>query len=65
MLEPTTVTVSADALSRVLVALIGPPHRIRELQATRSLHKLGFPNPIDILIEQYNAAAALQENPHG
>lgn len=51
----TKVSVSADALYRILQALTGPGHYIRELQATRSLHTLGHPNPIDILIEDYNA----------
>lgn len=53
-----TITVDASALRQVLAALIGPAHLIRELQATRSLHKLGHPNPIDILLEQFNAQAA-------
>lgn len=55
-----TVTVDGQALRQVLVALVGQPHHIRELQATRSLHKLGYPNPIDILIEQFNAAVGPQ-----
>lgn len=55
-----TVTVDGQALRQVLVALVGQPHHIRELQATRSLHKLGYPNPIDILIEQFNAAVEPQ-----
>lgn len=59
-----TVTVSADALRQVLQALIGPGHHIRELQATRSLHKLGHPNPIETLLEQYNEAAR-QSTPQG
>ena len=53
----STITVSRDALYKVLHALVGPAHHIRELQATRSLHALGHPNPIDILIEQFNACA--------
>lgn len=52
------VTVSADALHQVLQALVGPGHLIRELQATRSLHKLGHPNAIETLIETYQAALA-------
>lgn len=51
----STITVSRDALYKVLHALVGPAHHIRELQATRSLHALGHPNPIDILIEEYKA----------
>lgn len=53
-----TITVNADALYEVLQALVGPGHHIRELQATRSLHKLGHPNPIDTLIEDYEASRA-------
>lgn len=52
-----TVTVDADALYKILQALVGPGHLIRELQFTRSLHKMGHPNPIDILIEEYEADA--------
>jgi hypothetical protein len=52
------VSVDAEALQQVLNALIGPGHHIRELQFTRGLPPLGsLPrNPIDLLIEQYNAA---------
>ncbi len=51
------VTVSASSLRKVLVALSGPDHYIRELQATR-----GFPeNPIDKLITEFNAAVELVE----
>lgn len=59
-----TVTVDGQALRQVLVALTGPGHLIRELQATRSLHTLGHPNPIDILLEQFNAQAEKGEHPH-
>jgi len=50
------VWVDEDALLRVLAALNGPPHHIRELQATRDLETLpGMDkNPIDILIEDLN-----------
>jgi len=47
------ITVSAEALRQVLQALIGPPHHIRELQATMSLP--GDANPIKTLYEEYNA----------
>lgn len=50
-----TVTVAAEPLRQVLQALIGPGHMIRELQATRSLHALTNDNPIEILIQQFNA----------
>lgn len=49
-----TIAVDADALRDVLSALVGPAHHIRELQATRSLHALGHPNPIEKLLEQFN-----------
>lgn len=48
------VLVSAKALHSVLGALVGPSHYIRELQATRSLP--GGNNPINTLIDEYNAA---------
>lgn len=57
----STITVSRDALYKVLHALVGPAHHIRELQATRSLHALGHPNPIDILIEEYKAGGVQSE----
>lgn len=48
------VTVSTDALRQVLQALNGPGHYIRELQVTRNLP--GDSNPINTLIEEFNAA---------
>jgi hypothetical protein len=51
------LSVNADALYQVLQALVGPAHHIRELQATRSLHKLGHTNAIETLLEDYEAAA--------
>lgn len=48
-----TVTVDADALRAVLMALNGPGHHIRELQVTRGPL---FDNPIDKLVDQYNEA---------
>lgn len=47
-----TVTVDADALRQVLEALIGPSYLMSELMAIRGLGD----SPIDILVEQYNAA---------
>ena len=47
------VLVDKDALRRVLEALVGPPHLIRELQVTRG-PLVGDDNPINILIENYN-----------
>lgn len=50
-----TVSVNAKALKQVLQALIGPGHLIREIQMTR--HIPGHPNPINTLVQEYNAAA--------
>lgn len=52
------VTVSADALYRILNALNGPAHHIRELQVTRNIARLPEmePNPINTLVDEYNAA---------
>ena len=50
-----TVTVNANALRSVLIALIGPGHLIRELQATRSIDALtGTENPINQLVREFN-----------
>lgn len=49
------VLVDAEALRQVLDALNGPGHYIRELQVTRNLP--GNNNPINTLVEQYNAFA--------
>ncbi|MDO9252567.1 MAG: hypothetical protein Q7U48_13590 [Hydrogenophaga sp.] len=52
-----TVTVDAQALRDVLSALTGPGHIIREMLATRSLPPgIAMPNPINILIEDFNKA---------
>lgn len=53
MTDGLKVQVSAKALHRVLGALVGPSHYIRELQATRNLPG---ENPINTLIDEYNAA---------
>lgn len=50
-----SVTVDGKALRQLLEALIGPSHLIRELQSTRNLHTMGYPNPIEILRDQFNA----------
>lgn len=47
------ISVSTDTLRRVLEALSGPPHLIRELQATRG-PLVGDDNPINLLIKEYN-----------
>jgi hypothetical protein len=49
-----TVTVNAVALRRVLEALNGPGHYIRELQATRARGELFADNPIDVLVDDFN-----------
>lgn len=51
---PTMVSVNAAALREILIAVTGPAHHIRELQVTRGLPMVD--NPIDILINDYNAA---------
>ena len=50
------VTVSADALRQLLEALNGPGYLIRELQYTRNI-PIGEPNPIDVLVGEYNRQA--------
>jgi hypothetical protein len=57
------VTVDRAALRRVLQALVGNPHEIRELQATREPASLFRDNPINILIEQYNARLTDEAQP--
>ncbi len=52
------VTVDAGALREVLQALVSEGFAIRELQSTRSLHKMGHPNAIETLVEQFNAWTA-------
>ena len=47
------LSISAEPLRRVLEALNGPPHLIRELQATRG-PLVGDDNPINIIIEEFN-----------
>lgn len=47
----THISVDADSLRRILLALNGPGHYIRELQATRGPL---FSNPIDKLAAQYD-----------
>jgi len=49
------ITVDRAALRQVLQALVGPPHLIRELQATMLPVALFLDNPINILIGQFNA----------
>lgn len=58
-----TVTVNADALRQVLNALIGAPHLIRELQATRDKPPVLTGNPIDTLVREFNQAVDAWGNP--
>ena len=51
-----SISVSAKALEELLRAVMGPPHHVRELQATRGLP--GFDNCIDLLQREFNAAIA-------
>jgi len=48
-------SVDAEALGQVLMALTGPGHLIRELQAIRNLPD----NPISTLISQFNEQTRL------
>jgi len=58
-MEEILIPVDAKALQRILEALYGPPHLIRELQATVSLPD----NPIEKIREQYNTfVLARREN---
>jgi hypothetical protein len=57
------VSVDKKALKKILEALTGPGHLIRELQATRDLPPMRlsegdelYENPINILLKQYNAS---------
>lgn len=51
------ISVDVTTLAQLLQALVGPEHLIREMQATRRLHKQGYPNLIEILLDQVNAWA--------
>ncbi len=51
---PETIIVNKEALKEILIALVGEPHLIRELQATRGLSVLGMDNPIDTLVHNWN-----------
>lgn len=54
------VLVSAEPLARLLSALNGPSHCIRELQFTRDKEPILSGNPIDALIKEYKAAVETQ-----
>ncbi len=53
---PLTLPVPTWALKQVLVALMGPPHYIRELQATMTPRELFEDNPINELLDAYAQA---------
>ncbi len=55
------LSISSGPLRRVLEALNGPPHLIRELQATRG-PLVGDDNPINILVNEFNEQIREQEN---
>ena len=47
------IEVSIDPLRRILEALNGPAHLIRELQVTRG-PLVGDDNPINLLVDEFN-----------
>jgi hypothetical protein len=47
---PAKVSLSTSAVWELLNALQGPPHYIREIQATRGIGD----NPLDILCREFN-----------
>lgn len=51
-------SVDAKALRTVLQALVGPPHHMREIQMTRGVAALTGDDPIQTLIDDFNAYAA-------
>jgi len=54
--EEEKICVTASALRTILQSLVGPEYLIRELQAIRNIEDLtGKKNPINILVEEYNA----------
>ena len=58
----TKILVDKEALSRILNALLGPAHYIRELQVTRTPTILFPNNPINILVDDYINATTEPEN---
>jgi hypothetical protein len=48
------VSVDALALQRILQALVGQPHEIREIMMTRSVAALTGDDPIQTLLDDYN-----------
>jgi NTP pyrophosphatase (non-canonical NTP hydrolase) len=64
MAEDLTVTVSADALRKLLVAVSGPPHLIRELIVIQNLPgDLGDKDdPVSVLLNQYKEQVIQQKS---
>lgn len=56
--KANVIAVDATALRQLLSALNGHSYEVRELQVTRNLP--GFDNPIDTLIDQFNAWVSAQ-----
>ena len=58
--EDERITVDANALRQILVALNGPSYHIAELQVTRGLSNFDSleVNPIDKLTDEFNAWVA-------
>lgn len=54
------ILVSKEALYKVLTALNGPAHYVRELQVTRG-PLIGDDNPINILVKEYNEDQLIKE----
>lgn len=64
------VSVSGEPLRQLLIALTGPGHLIRELQATMGLANAGLADdhPIKRILDEFNAEAARlgrEPLPHG
>ena len=63
--EDERITVDANALRQILVALNGPSYHIAELQVTRGLSKTFDSlevNPIDKLTDEFNAWVAIKNS---
>lgn len=58
--NPIRISVNFVQYQRLLEALDGPAHHIREIQATRRIAELtpdpAHPNPINVLLKEYNDA---------
>lgn len=56
---PLVIPMPTWAIRAVLVALVGPPHYIREMQAWMNLGDLVEPNPINELLDAYATAVRI------